>query len=41
MAMDDADAARVRRILMANTARIDAAKVISKVCVENNGWSCS
>jgi hypothetical protein len=41
MAMDDADAARVRRILMANTARTDAAKVISKVCVENNGWSCS
>jgi hypothetical protein len=40
-AMDAADAARVRRILMGNTARIDAAKVLSKVCIEpNSGWSC-
>ena len=41
-AMDAADAARVRRVLMANSAATDAAKVISKVCAElNNGWSCS
>jgi hypothetical protein len=40
-AMDAADAARVRRVLMANTARIDVAKVMSEICAEpNNGWSC-
>ena len=40
-AMDAADAARVRRVLMANSARIDVAKVMSKICAEpNNGWSC-
>ena len=41
-AMDAADAARLRRILMANTARIDASRVLSKICIElNSGWSCS
>ncbi|MBR1206461.1 MULTISPECIES: hypothetical protein [unclassified Bradyrhizobium] len=40
-AMEVAEAARFRRILMANTARIDVAKVMSKICAEpNNGWSC-
>jgi hypothetical protein len=40
-AMGAADAARVQRVLMANSARIDVAKVISKICAEpNNGWSC-
>ena len=40
-AMDAADAARVRRISMANSARIDVAKVMSNICAEsNNGWSC-
>ena len=40
-AMDAADAARVRRVLMANSARIDVAKVMSKICAEpNKGWSC-
>jgi hypothetical protein len=40
-AMDAADAARVRRIFMANSARIDVARVISSICAEsNNGWSC-
>jgi len=42
MAMHDGDAARARRILMANTARIDIVNVISKICRElNDGWSCS
>jgi hypothetical protein len=40
MALGDADAARVKRILMADTARTDAAEVIAKVCVDNIGWSC-
>ena len=40
LAMDYADAARARRILMANGARIDVPKVISAVCLENIGWSC-
>jgi len=40
-AMDAADAARIRRILMANTARIDASEVLSRICiVPNSGWSC-
>ena len=40
-AMDAADAAGVRRILMANTARIDASRVLSKICIEpTSGWSC-
>lgn len=40
-AMDPADAARLRRILMANTARIDASRVLSRICIEpNSGWSC-
>jgi len=39
-ALGDAEAARVKRILMANTARIDAAKVLAKVCVDDIGWSC-
>ena len=42
MAMHDDDAARARRILMANTARIDIVNVISRICRElNDGWSCS
>jgi hypothetical protein len=42
MAMQDSDAARTRRILIANTARIDIVNVISKICRElNDGWSCS
>ena len=42
MAMHDGDAARARRILIANTARIDIVNVISKICRElNDGWSCS
>jgi hypothetical protein len=42
MAMPDGDAAQARRILMANTARIDIVNVISKVCRElNDGWSCA
>jgi hypothetical protein len=41
-AMNAVDAARARRILMANSTRIDVAEVLSKVCVESNsGWSCS
>ncbi|MBR0897776.1 hypothetical protein JQ616_22720 [Bradyrhizobium tropiciagri] len=41
-AMDAADAARARRILIANSARIDVGKVMSKICAEpNSGWSCS
>jgi hypothetical protein len=40
-AMDAADAAKVRRILMANSAGIDVPKVLSKICTEpNSGWSC-
>jgi hypothetical protein len=42
MAMPDGEAARARRILMANTARIDIVNVISKVCRQlNDGWSCA
>jgi hypothetical protein len=42
MAMPDGDAARARRILIANTARIDIARVISRICRElNDGWSCA
>jgi hypothetical protein len=42
MALHDGDAARARRILMANTAAIDMVKVISRICREHNdGWSCS
>ncbi len=42
MALHDADAARARRILMANTAAIDVVSVISSICRErNDGWSCS
>ena len=42
MAMPDGDAARARRSLMANTARVDIAKVISRICRElNEGWSCA
>jgi hypothetical protein len=41
IAMDAADAARSRRVLMVNSARIDVATVLSKICVEpNSGWSC-
>jgi hypothetical protein len=40
LALGDAEAARVKRILMADAGRIDAAKVIAKVCVDNIGWSC-
>jgi hypothetical protein len=40
-ALDAADAASARRILMANSARIDVPGVLSKICVEpNSGWSC-
>jgi hypothetical protein len=42
LAMHDGDAARAKRILMANTARIDTVNVISRICREfNDGWSCS
>ena len=42
MAMPDGDAARASRSLMANTARIDIVKVISRICRElNDGWSCT
>jgi hypothetical protein len=42
MAMPDGEAARARRILMANTARIDIVNVISRICRElNDGWSCA
>jgi hypothetical protein len=42
MAMPDGDAARASRSLMANTARIDIVKVISRICRElNDGWSCA
>jgi hypothetical protein len=41
MALSESEAARVRRIFMANTARIDAAKVMAMVCSDlNQGWSC-
>ena len=41
IAMSDGEAARVRRIAMANTARIDAAQVMARVCGDlNQGWSC-
>jgi hypothetical protein len=42
MAMPDGDAARASRILMANTAKVDIAKVLSRICRElNEGWSCA
>lgn len=42
MALHDGDAAQARRILMANTAAIDVADVLSRICRElNEGWSCS
>jgi len=40
MALSDAEAARIKRILMSNGARIDVPKVIAKVCIDNIGWSC-
>jgi hypothetical protein len=39
MAMPDGDAARASRSLMANAARIDIVKVISRIFRElNDGW---
>jgi hypothetical protein len=41
MAMSEVEAARARRIAMANTARIDPAQVMARVCGDlNQGWSC-
>jgi len=41
MAMSEVEAARARRISMANTARIDPAQVMARVCGDRNqGWSC-
>jgi len=41
MAMSEVEAARARRIAMANTARIDPAQVMARVCGDRNqGWSC-